>query len=89
MPKTVRHFTTDAPTKRVRDAAGPARRTLICTYPGTGFSAERDDSGALNVYLLSEDAVPTLAIGDRKGGWMTPTRLQRVIEDHRKAEASK
>ncbi len=55
---TARSYTTDAPRGRTRDASGPARRTLICAFAGTGFVAEREGD-SLNVYLVTGDPIAT------------------------------
>jgi hypothetical protein len=58
----------------VRDASGgPARKTLIATYPSSGFIAERNEDGSLSVYRMTGELVSTETIGDAKR--MTPARL--------------
>jgi hypothetical protein len=74
--------------RKARD--GLAQKTLIATFPGSGFTAEREGD-ALNVYLISDDNVTTGAtlsnVGDRARGPMTAARMQARIVERRKTSA--
>ena len=70
-----------APARRsTRDASGPARRTVVARFQGTGFVAEREDD-ELVIYLVSDDPIETQTTGDRG---MSAARLQRINEASRR-----
>ena len=96
MGKVFRAFMMDSPNRRfVGDAAlptsvapssrnGPVRKTLICSYTGGNFIAERDDSGALNVFYVGTEPLTNM-VEDKAAcgcgssmdeGRMTAARLQ-------------
>jgi hypothetical protein len=79
--KEMRRFTIDSPSRPyMRDAAGPARRTLICSFKGSAFVAEREGD-ELKIYAVTGEPFATSAIGDaRPRGRMTIADLQALHE---------
>ena len=75
-------------TRRAKD--GQAQKTLVATFPGAAFVAETED-GALNVYLISDSdggvttGANVIGITDAAKGGMTAAKLQRRIEERRRA----
>ena len=84
MSKIVRKFSRDGAwlplAKRARDASGgPARRTLVCSFEGSAYSAEREDS-TLKIYLTTNDPVSTSLVGDTGREPTTLADLQAMHE---------
>jgi hypothetical protein len=79
-------YTKDCSLKSNRTSDQIAQKTLVASFPGMGFVAEREDD-ALNVYLVSGDGVQTGAIvADRAArGGMTAAKMQAAIVARRKA----
>jgi len=65
---------------KVRDDRGPARRTEIARFQGTGFTAERVDD-ELIIYLVTQDPVATQATDDRG---FSAAQMQRINEASRR-----
>jgi hypothetical protein len=65
------------PTRKVPRDQGPVKRTLVATYPGTSFTAERNEDGSLSVYHVGDENMSTSLTGD--AGRMTAKRYQDLI----------
>ena len=69
----------------VGDALMPIHKRLIATYPAAGaFVAERAENGDLNIFLTSNEVIPTSVIGDADKGRMTAAKMQEIVERSRK-----
>ncbi len=74
---------------KTRDDDGPAVRTLVATYPSSGYIAERNADGSLSVYLLTAGPIQTetsgnatfSSTGDRG---MSAAKMQAMNEESRR-----
>lgn len=84
MPKIYKARLIDASVRtatRMRDIGEMARKTLVATFSGTAFTAEREGE-ELMIYHVGADAIPSGTLGDRRGNssGMTARKLQAQIE---------
>ena len=83
MGKIFRASLTDA-RLRARDSAGLAQRTLIASFHGKAFAAEREGED-LHIFLMTGDNVSTQTIGDGSITFtgMTAAQMQKKNEASR------
>jgi hypothetical protein len=84
-------YTKDCEGRRTKDQA---TKTLIATFPGSGFVAEREGD-EIKVYLVADpDGTPTtgasvIGIADAAKGPMSAARMQRLNEQRRKTNPTR
>jgi hypothetical protein len=73
--------------RRLCDGGEMARKTLVCSYHGRAFVAEREGD-ELHVFHVGGDSIPSNTLGDRRNTStsMTGARLQAQIEATRLGE---
>ena len=62
-----------------RDSAGPAQRTLVASFFGSGFIAEREGD-ELKVYAVTGEPFATSTTGDAARRPMSVADLQKINE---------
>jgi hypothetical protein len=83
---------TAQPTRDAGTGSDPARRTLVASFKGSSYVAEREGE-ELNVYIITAGAIASATTGDPPASTptgdaqnrMTPARFQAKIVEARKA----